>query len=64
MGKIVGVLEVGFVTGSAIGTVMGGLISDASDSYILAFIIGAVAILVVAVLILLIGSQRQSLTTG
>lgn len=45
LGKIIGALEIGFLIGSAIGAVLGGFIFDVTGSYIIAFAIGATAIL-------------------
>jgi len=44
-GKIIGALEVGFLIGSATGAVLGGFIFDVTGSYIIAFVIGATAVL-------------------
>ena len=41
IGKILGVLEIGIFIGAAIGPYLGGLIFDASSSYVLAFLIMA-----------------------
>ncbi|MFC1964894.1 MFS transporter [Chloroflexota bacterium] len=54
IGAIIGALSVGFVIGSAIGPSLGGLIFDVSNSYSMAFLIGAVAMLIIALLIALI----------
>ncbi len=51
IGVILGLLEIGFGVGAAIGPAMGGLIFDARNSYSLAFLLGAVAMLVVTLLI-------------
>lgn len=61
IGVILGLLEIGFGVGAAIGSAMGGLIFDARDSYSLAFLLGAVAMLVVTLLISLIrrGTNRN-----
>ena len=40
-----GALEIGFLIGSATGAVLGGFIFDVTGSYIIAFAIGATAIL-------------------
>ena len=53
IGAIFGMLEFGFAAGAAIGPVVGGLIFDVSNSYSLAFLIGAVTMLVIVLLILL-----------
>jgi len=59
IGVILGLLEIGFGVGAAIGPVMGGLIFDARDSYSLAFLLGAVAMLVVTLLISLIRRETN-----
>ena len=46
--------------GAAIGPAMGGLIFDATNSYSIAFLIGAVAMLVVTLLIPLIRQETSS----
>lgn len=60
IGAIFGVLEISFGTGAAIGPVIGGLIFDASNSYSLAFLLGAVAMLVVTLLIASIKRETVS----
>jgi len=54
IGTILGVLDIGFGTGAAIGPVIGGLIFDVSNSYFLAFLIGAVALAVASLLTTLV----------
>jgi MFS family permease len=54
IGAILGVLDVGFGTGAAIGPAIGGLVFDTSNSYYPAFIYGIAAMLAVALLIGLI----------
>ena len=51
LGKIMGTIEVGFAVGSATGSALGGLVFDATGSYTIAFLIGAVAMLILAFLI-------------
>ena len=58
IGVILGMLEIGWGIGAAIGPAMGGLIFDISNSYSVAFFIGAVAMLIVTLLIAL---TRQEL---
>jgi len=50
MGAILGVLDVGFGLGAAIGPFIGGLIFDVSKSYSVAFLLGMVAALMIALL--------------
>ncbi len=57
LGVILGVLDVGFNTGAAIGPVIGGLIFDVSHSYFLAFSLGAAIMLLAALLITLIRQE-------
>jgi len=59
IGAIFGVLEVGFGIGAAIGPVIGGLIFDASNSYFAAFLLGATAMLVATLLIVLIRQETK-----
>ena len=48
LGTIMGFLEVGFSTGSAIGALLGGYIFDVTGSYLIAFVIGAASLLILA----------------
>ena len=59
IGAILGVLDAGFNVGAAIGPVMGGLIFDVSHSYFLAFLLGAVVMLVTTLLIALIRQETN-----
>jgi len=54
IGTIFGMLEFGFAIGAAIGPVVGGVIFDVNNNYSLAFLIGAVAMLITALLIVLV----------
>ena len=54
IGVIFGVLEICFGIGAAIGPAIGGLIFDVRNNYFIAFLIGAVAMLIVTLLIALI----------
>lgn len=60
IGLILGVLEVGWGIGAAIGPAIGGLIFDVSNSYSIAFLIGAAAMLIVTLLIPLIRRETSS----
>lgn len=59
IGAILGVLDAGFNVGAAIGPVMGGLIFDVSHSYFLAFLLGAVVMLMTTLLIALIKPETN-----
>jgi len=54
IGTILGVLDVGFGAGSALGPIIGGVIFDASGGYSIAFLLSAAAMLVVVLLVALI----------
>ncbi len=54
IGVIFGMLEIGWGIGAAIGPAIGGLIFDASNSYSMAFLIGALAMLVATLLVALV----------
>ena len=54
IGAILGVLDVGFGIGAAVGPLIGGLIFDARQSYFLAFSLAAAVLLVATLLIVLI----------
>ena len=54
IGSILGLLDIGWAIGAATGPVAGGLIFDISNSYSVAFLIGAAAMAIVALLIVLI----------
>ncbi|MBA7700854.1 L-lactate transporter [subsurface metagenome] len=58
IGAIFGVLEIGFGIGAAIGPAIGGLIFDVSNSYSVAFLMGAVAMLISTLLIALIRREN------
>jgi len=59
LGAILGVLEIGFGVGAAVGPAMGGLIFDINQSYFLAFLIEAAAMLVVTLLVALIKRETS-----
>ena len=59
--SILGVLGFGWAVGAATGPVIGGLIFDVSNSYSLAFLLGAVAMAIIALFIPLI---RRETTTA
>jgi len=60
IGAIFGVLEIGFGVGAAIGPVLGGFIFDFRQSYSLAFLIGTLTILAIALLLTLIKPKALS----
>ncbi len=57
IGKILGILEIGIFIGATIGPFLGGLIFDVSNSYTLAFLIMAGAILARIPLVILIRQE-------
>jgi MFS family permease len=57
IGAIMGVLEMCFAIGAAIGPIIGGYVFDSSNSYVSAFMIGAVAMLITAFLIMFIRNE-------
>jgi len=57
LGAIMGMLDVGFGIGAAIGPAMGGLIFDANSSYSVAFLIGAGGYFIAALLITLVRQE-------
>ena len=63
IGTLVGVLGIGIGIGAAFGPAIGGLIFDVSNSYSMAFIIGATAMLVVALLITLVRRETGRATS-
>jgi len=64
IGAILGMLEVGFGIGAAIGPAVGGFIFDVSNSYFLAFLLGAAVMLVATLLIALIRRETNKNLTG
>ena len=54
LGSILGVLDVGWAIGAATGPIVGGLIFDINDSYSLAFLLGGLAMAIIAILMALI----------
>ncbi|MFC1983209.1 MFS transporter [Chloroflexota bacterium] len=61
MGAILGVTEVGFNIGAAVGTAMGGLIFDISQSYFMAFLLTALSLFVGT--LLLVSVRRETFQT-
>ena len=59
IGAIFGLLEIGFGIGAAVGSAIGGIIFDINQSYSLAFLIGAGAILLATLLITLIRRETE-----
>ena len=60
LGTIMGTLEVAFSAGSAIGSFLGGYIFDITESYVMAFAIGAATILVLALLYIAITREEMN----
>ncbi len=59
LGVIMGALVVGYGIGAAIGPAVAGLIFDASNSYFMAFLIGALAMLITVLLLALIRQEMN-----
>ena len=57
IGSIVGVLSVGWGIGAAVGPLVGGLVFDVTNSYSIAFIIGAAGMSITSLLIALIRQE-------
>jgi len=57
IGAILGVLDVGFGIGAAVGPYIGGLIFDVSHSYFMAFLIGTATMLLATLLIALVQQE-------
>lgn len=60
LGTIMGILEVAFAAGSAIGSFLGGYVFDVTESYGVAFAIGAASMLVLAVLYIAITREEMN----
>ena len=60
IGAIFGVLEIGWGIGASLGSAMGGLIFDYSGTYSAAFLIEALAILIMCLLIASIRREAAS----
>ena len=54
IGAIFGILEIGWVSGAAVGPFLAGYIFDITGSYYLAFLLGMVAALMMVILVLLL----------
>jgi MFS family permease len=61
LGTIMGALDMGFALGSAIGSALGGIIFDATGSYTAAFTIGAAAMFVMALFLILVRRETDTL---
>ncbi|GAI10456.1 unnamed protein product [marine sediment metagenome] len=59
MGAILGALDIGFGVGGALGSAIGGLIFDATNSYFMAFLLGAVVMFISALLIAVIRREKS-----
>ena len=59
IGIIMSILNVAWGIGSAIGSAVGGFVFDASKNYSMAFLAGALAMLIVALLIVLIRRETE-----
>lgn len=63
IGTILGVLDVGFGAGAAVGPIIGGLIFDASGDYVVAFLSSAAAMLLVVGMVALIRREADLVRT-
>ena len=59
IGAILGVMDAGFSVGAAIGPIIGGHIFDVSQSYFMAFLYGAVVMLMATLLVTLIRREQE-----
>lgn len=59
MGTILGLLDVGFGIGAAVGSTIGGLIFDITNNYFIAFLAGAAVLFIVTVLMALIRQETN-----
>ena len=60
LGAIVGTVELGFASGSAIGPAIGGLLFDVTGNYTLAFTLGAAGLTLLSLLVSLVKTRRNS----
>ncbi|MFQ5996089.1 MAG: MFS transporter [Dehalococcoidales bacterium] len=59
IGAILGALDAGYNVGAAIGPIIGGFIFDISHGYFVAFLYGALAMLLATVFVLLIRREKE-----
>ncbi len=59
IGTILGLMDIGWGVGGAIGSAIGGLIFDVTGSYVIAFEAGAVAMLIATLLIATVKTRRR-----
>ena len=59
LGVIIGALDAGFSVGAAIGPIIGGRIFDVSQSYFIAFLLGAAVMLLATLLVVLIRRETN-----
>jgi len=64
IGAIFGLLEIGFGIGAAVGPAIGGIIFDINQSYSIAFLLGAVAMLIATLLVALIRRETNRNLAG
>ncbi len=60
LGIIMGALDMGFAIGAAAGSALGGLVYDATNSYAAAFALGAAAMLLIAIFVMLIRREMEA----
>ena len=61
LGTVLGMLEIGWGIGAAIGPLLGGFLFDNYESYTWAFVIGAAAMLMICFLVVMIKPVRKKL---
>ena len=60
IGTILGVLEIGWVSGAAVGPALAGYIFDTTGTYSLAFWLGVISALIIAVLVLFLKTPAKA----
>jgi MFS family permease len=62
IGTILGVIDIGWWSGAAIGPILGGFIFDVNQSYFVAFLIAAVAMYIVMLLLVFVRREADRLS--
>lgn len=60
LGKILGMLDIGWYVGAAVGPILGGYIFDISNSYSLAFLLSAIAMVLTALFLALVRKEMEA----